>query len=263
MVQIRTPTLSTPDVPSTVPSPSRGSATASRTRSPTQSASVAPSPSCTRNSGSRPRRSSATSWISYPKASERRSTSDRRLGTKKRRPSPQEVADRIAETLDAADPLDAGDLLKVAHEATADLSVTEALNMEREPVTEFFSQAVALAHESVTEHVTEYGKPFTVRVGPSSMRRRRSWLRTGPSTKARSRLSFRTGGCRRRHRRLPPHWLHRRPSSPRIDPSTQARNRRSLQRSRHRLRSFARTDPSPRPRPRSSLSARRCHRRCR
>ena len=78
----------------------------------------------------------------------------------------QEVADRIAETLDAADPLDAGDLLKVAHEATADLSVTEALNMEREPVTEFFSQAVALAHESVTEHVTEYGKPFTVRVGP-------------------------------------------------------------------------------------------------
>ena len=48
----------------------------------------------------------------------------------------EEIADRISSALDPADPLDAGDLLALAQEATAGLTVTEALALDRDPVTE-------------------------------------------------------------------------------------------------------------------------------
>ena len=45
----------------------------------------------------------------------------------------QEIADRINSALDPEDPLDAGDLLALAQEATAGLTVTEALALDRGP----------------------------------------------------------------------------------------------------------------------------------
>ena len=48
----------------------------------------------------------------------------------------QETAERIGSALDPEDPLDAGDLLALAQDATAGLTVTEALALDRDPVTE-------------------------------------------------------------------------------------------------------------------------------
>ena len=46
-----------------------------------------------------------------------------------------ETAERITKALDPEQPIDAGDALKIAHAATADLTVTEALALDRDPVT--------------------------------------------------------------------------------------------------------------------------------
>ena len=57
----------------------------------------------------------------------------------------QETAAVIAEAVNSTDPLDAGDLLKAAKAATHGLTVTEALAMDREPVTNAFTAALAHA----------------------------------------------------------------------------------------------------------------------
>ena len=114
--------------------PSRPAATAPRTRKriPTRAGGAARPAQANVDRGPRGPRSRCAVWTGRrgrPSAHRPRAWAMEKAAIR------GEVAERIAGALDPDDPLDPGDLAQVADLAIAGLTVTEALEMDREPVT--------------------------------------------------------------------------------------------------------------------------------